>query len=37
MILGYDESPILVIYIHDLLCELLKSLNDSMIWSPLST
>ena len=30
MIIKYVESLILVIYIHDLLHELLKSLNDSM-------
>ena len=37
MIFIYVESSILAIYIHDLLHELLKSLNDSMMWPPLST
>ena len=37
MFLGYVESSILAIYIHDLLRELLESLNDSMMWPSLST
>ena len=36
MILGYVESSILAICIHDLLHELLYYLNDSMMWPPLS-
>ena len=35
MILGYVELSILAICIHDLLRELLYSLNDSMMWPPL--
>ena len=31
MIIGYIESLVLVIYIHDLLHELLESLNDWMM------
>ena len=37
MILGYVESSILAIYIHNLLHELLHYLNDLMMWPPLST
>ena len=36
MILNYVESLISTIYIHDLFCELLESLNDLMMWPPLS-
>ena len=36
MILGYVESSILAIYIHDLLHELLESLNDSIMFPSLS-
>ena len=36
MILKYVESLILAIYIHNLLHELLKCLNDLMMWPLLS-
>ena len=37
MFLGYVGSSTLAIYIHDLLHELLGSLNDLIMWLLLST